>query len=400
VARTVVDFMSNFVVPLVAGGKLNVGRPIDHNELRTFEDNLGHATVPLIEVDEARAVVLSQLIVRPPALVFDSDELHLAAAIHNLLFLAHPRTDSWMITESGQRKVLDSAIAFAARPMTNNRTRLLARHALLHNLFDVSRTDVKITWWTGSSEFHGQRPPGRLLRWKSVRNVREEFTIASYEVLLGTIEASPVVASLLRRSPLTHLLSVGRNGPPLHWEDAAYLLRDPELSRAVAYRAIDGTDPHVIVAAPAALAAAFEQMLSRAPVEADLRVVAAFLVYLNVLLALGESRWRDSKKSPLLSAVLSPAKAGQRPRGLATFFALPNSLATVDPRLAEPPGLRAEIELATEWDLHRKQVAAAVGEAVIETLSGRLRQHLTPVLESPSRDGQHSKLSENADSAN
>jgi hypothetical protein len=398
VSRTVVDFMSNFVVPLVAGGQLTVGRPIGHNELRTFEDNLGYATQPLVEVDEARTVVLSELVVRPPALVFDADELNLAAAIHNLLFFSHPRTDSWMITQSGQRKVLETAIAFAARPATTNRTRLLARHALLHNLFDVSRTDVKVSWWTGSAEYFGQRPPKRLARWKAVRRVREEQTVVSYDELLGTVEASPVVASLLRRSPLTHLLSLGRDGPPLHWEDAAHLLRDPELSRAVSYRAIQGAESaQSKVAAPAAFAAAFEQMLSRAPAEADLRVVAAFLVHLNVLLALGETRWRESKKSPILSAVLSPDKAGQRPRGLATFFALPNALAMVDPRLAEPPGLRQEIALAEEWDRHREQVRVAVGEAVIETLAGRLRLHLTPVLESPSRDGQHSGLSETAD---
>ena len=45
--------------------------------------------------------------------------------------------------------------------------------------------------------------------------------------------------------------------------------------------------------APARLAAAFEQMLERAPDEADVRAVAAFLVHLNALFCLGELNLRE-----------------------------------------------------------------------------------------------------------
>ncbi len=55
----------------------------------------------------------------------------------------------------------------------------------------------------------------------------------------------------------------------------------------------------------------------------------------------------------------------------------------VDPRLAEPPGLREESALSARWDAHRTQVLESVGEAVVESLAGRLRRHLTAVLESP-----------------
>jgi hypothetical protein len=241
--------------------------------------------------------------------------------------------------------------------------------------------DTKISWWTGSATFLGQRPPARLRTWRTVRRVREEQSVAGYEDLLGTVEVAPVVAALLRRAPLTQLLTMTREGPPLYWEDAVFLLRDPELARAIAYRALAGGDARQVLAAPARFAAAFEQMLERAPAEADVRAVAAFLVHLNALLALSEAEDRDlGPRSPLLSAVLSPERAGQRQRGLAAFFALPAALALVDPRLGVPPGIGEDPVLADRWTRHRSQVVEGVGEAVIETLAGRLRRHLTAAL--------------------
>jgi hypothetical protein len=394
VPRSVADFLERFVLPLVRGGEMAVGRPVSVDDLQRFEDELAHASEALVAVDEARTDVVAELVVRPPALVLDADELHLAAAVHNLLFLAHPRTESWTVSARAERKVLETARQFAARPLTQNRIRALSRHALLHNLFDLSRTDVRLTWWTGSATYHGQRPPTRLTAWKGLRRVRQESAVVRFQELLGAPRVQPVVTALLRRSPVTHLLSVAREGPPLHWEDAVWLLRDPELCRAIAYNAVDdagasgrsGADAgqHAArVAAPARFAAAFEQMLERAPAEADVRAVAAFLLYLNVLLAMAEVTERDpSEQSALLATVLAPERAGQRPRGLASFFALPSALERVDPRMARPPGLTDDPALERCWQNHRAQVADGVGEAVIETLAGRIGRHLTGVLES------------------
>jgi len=157
-----------------------------------------------------------------------------------------------------------------------------------------------------------------------------------------------------------------------------FLLRDPELCRAIAYRSLRGSEPRQIVAAPARFAAALEQMLEAGAGRVGRARVAAFLVHLNALLALAEAGDRElGPKSPLLSAVLSPERAGQRQRGLATFFALPAALALVDPRLAVPPGVTDDASLADRWARHRAQVVEGVGEAVIDTLAGRLRRHLT-----------------------
>jgi hypothetical protein len=143
--------------------------------------------------------------------------------------------------------------------------------------------------------------------------------------------------------------------------------------------------PRELVAGPARLAAAFEQMLERAPDEADVRAVAAFLVHLSALFCLGEIHLREvNAKSPLISTVLAAEVAGQRPRGLTTLFALPGALAIVDPRLATPPGIDAIPALAARWRVHRTQTAELLSDAVIDALAQRLRRHLRGERRDPS----------------
>lgn len=378
-ARPVEPFLDDFVLPLVRGGQAHVGRPISPEELREFDDQLPHVSDRVVAIDEARERLLVDITVAPPPLVFDRDELQLAAAVHNLFFTAHPRAEALGVTSGWIQRVLDTARAFASRPKSQQRRRVLARHALLHNLFRVRRTDVVVSWWTGSATFRGQPPPTRLTAWKSVRRVREDRRSVYFDDLLGTVEASPVIASLLRRSPLTHALSRAKSAPPLQWEDASFLLRDAEIARALAYEALSPAEPRAQVAAPSRYASAFEQMLERSPDEADVRAVAAFLVHLSALLAHSEVKTRaDSPKSPLLSAVLAPERAGQRPRGLAVFFALPIVLAEVAPELAEPPGIRDDPRLGRRWEEHAAQVKEALGDALLDTLARRLRAHLSP----------------------
>ena len=68
--------------------------------------------------------------------------------------------------------------------------------------------------------------------------------------------------------------------------------------------------------------------------------------------------------------------AGQRPRGLATLFALPGALATVDSRISAPPGIADAAGLSRRWVAHRTQTNELVGDAFVEALSARLRRHL------------------------
>lgn len=379
------DFLSRFVHPLVAGGELHVGAPIPVPDLSRWETELHDASVEQVEVDDARTAVLSTLVCRPPAFLLEPEELALAAGLHNALFLVHPRADQWSVSDRARRRIIDASLAMVSQPLTRNRTRVMARHALLHNLFHVTRRDITVSWWTGRARFQGQRPPTRLTAWKGVRRVREEENVVGFDELLAVPDTAPIVATLLRRTPLTQLLDAHPGAPPLHWEDAVFLLRDAELARAVTYHLVPDASPREQVAGPARLAAAFEQMLERAPDEADVRAVAAFLVHINALYCLGELTLREpGAKSPLISTVLAAEAAGQRPRGLATLFALPGALALVEPRLATPPGIDEDPALDRRWKVHRAQSAELLGDAVLESLAQRLRRHLRGVARDPS----------------
>lgn len=378
------SFLARFVTPLVAGGELHVGAPIPMADLERWEAELDSATPEVIAVDEARCGVLSTLVVRPPSFLFDGDDLSLAAGLHNALFLVHPRASLWSVTERQRRRIVDAALDMVSRPLTRDRTRVLGRHALLHNLFHLTRRDTLVSWWTGRARFVGQRPPPRLTAWKGLRHVHEETTEVGFDELLAQPDTAPVVATLLRRSPLTQLLDSHAAAPALHWEDAVFVLRDRELVSAVCHCLVADGRPHELVKGPARLAAAFEQMLERAPQQADVRAVAAFLIHLCAELCLLELDVRESNaKSPLISTLLAAEAAAQRPRGLATLLALPGALVGIDRRLAFPPGTDVALpsragneSLAARWNAHRTQVAELLSDVTIDALAQRLRRHL------------------------
>jgi hypothetical protein len=138
------SFLERFVRPLVAGGELHVGVPIPVPDVDRWETELDNATVELVAVDEARTNVLSTLVVHPPAIVLEGDEVALAAGLHNALFLVHPRADLWSVSDRQRRRIIDTALTLVSRPLTRDRRRVMARHALLHNMFHLTRRDVTV----------------------------------------------------------------------------------------------------------------------------------------------------------------------------------------------------------------------------------------------------------------
>lgn len=390
-ARTsVAHHLSTFVLPLVRGGEVHVSAPISPPHLEEMQRDLDAASVEQVAVDDARIEVASTLVCRPPPLLLEAEDLALTCGLYNALAAIHPGTERMFVTEKQRRRVLDAALTMVSQPITNNRLRVLGRHALFHNLFALERTDLTVSWWTGSAHFYGQAAPARLVAWRSLRRVQQDVVVTGFEDLLGTAETAPVVATLLRRSPLTQLLGSPRSAPPLHWEDAVFVLRDAELARAVAYRLLPDAPTREQLLGAARLAAAFEQLLERSPPRADVCAVAAFLCHLNALFCLGELHLREpSAKSPLVAMALTADAAGQRPRGLATLLALPQALSVVEPTLAEPPGVAEEPALAARWKVHRLQVLETLGQPLIDALVGRLARHFASVepLTSPASQG-------------
>ncbi|MEZ4369062.1 MAG: hypothetical protein R2939_22685 [Kofleriaceae bacterium] len=366
------SFLERFVTPLVAGGEMHVGRPLPIAALDDFDGALPEAALAADVIDDARTRVLTGLVSRPPPMILERDDLALAMGLHDALLLAHPDVDQLGVTDGQRRRLAGVAQSLVAQPLTREPRRLLARHALLHNVFAITRVDLHLSWWTGRARFQGQPAPERLTRWRRVRRVHEETRRAAVDELLCSDAALPITAALMRRTPLTMLLTDHPAAPPVHWEEVAFILRDRTLARAVAHGALRGEGGRAQLARPARLTAAFEQMLERTPRPADVRAVAALLVYVAGLACVLERRLGADEPSPLLAA----GQQQPRPRGLAAFLALPSALARVAPALAVPPGIAADDELAARWRVHRAQAAQQVGEPVIEALAERLGRAL------------------------
>ena len=375
---TLEHFLTSFVLPLVRGGEVHIGTPLSVDDVNELDGEIPHQSALTGEIDDARHTVASALLARPPGIIFERDDLALAAALHNALLLAHPDVDRFAVTQKQRQRIADAGMLLAAQPMSTDLRRVLARHGLLHNIFALTRHDISLSWWSGRANFYGQVPPARLTSWRSVRRVHEDKTEASFDELISRDGALPIAATLLRRSPLTQLLTTHIAAPVAHWEDTAFLLRHLEYARAVAYVAVGNGDAAAASGHAARLAAGFDQMLERTPPVADVRAVAAFLVHLAALFAAAEQHLPSKETSPMVASALAATgeHRSSRPRGLSTLLALPTALAIVAPELSAPPGIEAEPMLARRWDLQRAQVAAGIGASVIEALVDRLRRHL------------------------
>jgi hypothetical protein len=365
-------FLKGFALPLVRGGEMHVGAPVDQAKVEAWSARLAEASGTINLIDAEREAVAAELVVRPPPMAFGGFELRIAAALYDVLALAHPAASSVTARDRAKRHVLETALALADVPPPQTRGDLLERHGLLHNLLDVSRQDTRVSWWTGKAEFRGQKPPARLTRWGSVRRVRVQHETVAIDELLESDEASAVAGRLLRASPLTDLLAPARARPAFAWEGCGQVLRDAELARVVAYRWLG--DASELTAAAAAGGRAWEKLLHGGASADVVRVVTAFLVHLLALLALDEVRERD------LDAPSQAIKAAidSRDPGSLALLAVPEVAASVDPRLAEPPGLADDAPLARRWRAHRAQARGTVAERVGE-LAEKLRARLGSV---------------------
>jgi hypothetical protein len=378
--RTVAQFLQTFALPLVAGGEVHVGAPIAPKDLEQMSGELDKASLESTAVDDARESVLATCVSTPPRMLLEPDDLSLLAALHNALFLVHPRVESWVVTDRSKRKIVDASLTMASVPLTQNKARVLGRHALLHQLFDLWRRDITLSWWTGRAQFQGQRPPQRLLRWSDLRRVSQQEHPAPFAELLTGNDTAPIIATLVRRTPLTQLLRHAPGAPPLHWEDAVFALRDTEIARMLIYQLTTESDTDAGLSGLWRASAAFEQMLERTPPQKDVLAVAAALIYAEGLLCIDEAGRRSSKeRSPQVAKALAVNDGGSRERGAATFFALSSAIATVAPHLSLPPGL-AELPVALQrWKLRREQANALIGDGVLASLTARMQRHFSGI---------------------
>src|SRR5262249_36909199 len=148
------DFVPDVLLPLIRGGAIRVTDPLDANDLARL------SRIDLTEDDQlrqAREEVAAEITLSPPALDLEGETLALAGAPYHALWLSHPDADDH--SARGRDRVAGFAEKCAQVPPARSRDTILARHTLLHHIFQIGRNDKRVRFWVGSRTFLGQTPP-------------------------------------------------------------------------------------------------------------------------------------------------------------------------------------------------------------------------------------------------
>ena len=361
-------FGEEFLLPLVRGGTLKIGAPLGRRGLDGLREG-GLDRHMQAEVHAARLAVARELLLEPIPPPLDLEALRLAVAVHDLLFLFHPDAQGALIRDRRLAEVADFAAKLARLPKTLDPDTLVARHTMLHLLPSLGRTDVRVSFWVGRREFHGEEPPRRLTAWPSLRRVREErWRVGCFAEAASHPQGAAVVRGLLDGSPLTDLLHVERLEPPLAIGAHAERLAEPALCRLVAYRYLELGLERI---GGALATAVLGELDGRAPGPA--RFACAFLAHLHLcnLLRGDGGATVDGRGLPVFPGVPVTTDLPLR-----DCFGLYAALHRARPELAAPLDVRRDPRLARRVDAYAAACAGACGAPRVAELGGLILRTL------------------------
>jgi hypothetical protein len=245
-------FVSRFLLPLVKGGALHVGRPLGHRAIeamvstwragarRSFtsledmaeEDAL--TELGRIRQSRVRAVMYEAAV--PPV---DEATLRLGVGVHNLLALGHPSLAGGMSGVRGlerrQEQIVEATLPIADLGPPPTAEEALRRHSLLARLGEITRTDHTVEYWAGRRRFVGRTPPAALVALPRLRRVATTSQRRLWFREIGVPACGrPLWVALYRAAPLVEAFDPTRLDPPLAWERILPVLRFPALCRVVA----------------------------------------------------------------------------------------------------------------------------------------------------------------------
>jgi hypothetical protein len=359
-------FVSGFLLPLVRGGIVHVGRPIGMRALERFKravtagERDPDPAGPIAELAVARRGVASRFLIEAGAPSLDEASLRLGAALHDLLALGHPDLTGRGL-EQRQERIAAAALELASLGPPETVEDAVARHSLLARLPEIVRSDSTVHFWLGRQAFVGRVPPRRVTALPSLRRVRVEVVKRAWLREIGIpVLARPAFLALNVASPLGEALDPLRLEPPLAWSRILPGLRFPELARVVAGAALDlGVERAGDALAEALLRfASFQDPTGGVPATAQAVAFAlrflAHLVWLDVLF---------STRGSAGDADVGPGGAG------ADLAVMLMAAARVSPALVWPPGLPPDSDLGRAF------------RARLDVMSERARARGLPRLE-------------------
>jgi hypothetical protein len=369
-------FVSQFLLPLVRGGSLAVGRLLSVADVQSLiqspiEDPLEHAAASALAV--ARQKQLAQLVPNPPLPVLDPATWRLGAVVHNLLAMSHPRVGAGAGAEGRIERIAAVTVGLATLGPPPTLSDVLTRYSLLARLPEVARHDHTVHHRLGKRTFVGQRPPGRALALARLRGVSVESARRTWLRDVGVpVAARSTFIALTEASPLGEALDPLRLDPPPSWGRLLSVLRFPILCRAVAGRLFDMGVARVGDSLTEALYRFVSLQDAAGPTAASAGGTAygiqflAHLVWLDVLF--GESARPSSPDrdrvfhspaalphaSPSSSSMSSPSPSTSRPDGSAgvELAVLLTAAQEIDPTLIWPRDVTATSDMGRRFALH------------------------------------------------
>ncbi len=248
---------STFLAPLVLGGTMHPthafgGRnALFIGEGRTPADVDTLSRVTLARVRVARRLVPVDRFEPAPT----AAEWALAAMLHDLVIATHPDFDA-VLRRSWPRRMIEIVDKTLERiPKPANVGEILSRHTWLGRMFEITRTDVEVRWWTGSQKFLGADPPARLLAWPELRRVQQTRTPHTLMELPGAGSAieptrfTSCVTQLLAHTPLTDFVTLERTAPSFAWTHDNLALASTHAGRTAILRALAQKPNRIVDAA-------------------------------------------------------------------------------------------------------------------------------------------------------
>jgi len=237
-------FVSNFLVPLVRGGVLHVGRPLGRQAI----DRVARAVAtvekvpglgePVAALAASRQAAASRFLIAAPPPPLDEATLRLGAALHDLLALGHPDLAGRGL-EARQERIAAAALALASIGPPATAADAVNRHSLLARMPEIVRSDSTVHFWLGRQAFVGRVPPRRVTALPALRRVRVEVVKRAWLREIGIPSAArPAFLALNVASPLGEALDPLRLDPPLAWSRILPALRFAEIARVVAGQAL------------------------------------------------------------------------------------------------------------------------------------------------------------------
>lgn len=236
-----------FLAPLVVGGTMAPEKPFGGKNALSIGDHRAPVLDPdlLSRCGLARVRTARKL---APVDTFDpaptGDEWALAAMLHDLVQATHPGFDA-AFRRSGPKRLLDVTLLTLDRiPAPASVGEALSRHTWFSRMFELTRTDVDVRWWTGSQRFLGTEPPARLTAWPELRRVtqtklpRPLMELPTSGSAVDQNRFAAAVESFLQKTPLTDLATLDRAMPAFQWSHQNLALTATQGGRTVVTRAL------------------------------------------------------------------------------------------------------------------------------------------------------------------